>query len=277
MSYNKNDLVKLEDDILNCINDEFDINDIDTTNSKAKKFVNCLASLSKTLENPEVDNSYKSTLKQFYQNISLAYTDVIQQYIEYADKNQKLLKINFDIMERVQDFAGINIDKANKSKENLAITIAQEAQKKEEYRTISSINEPVSEASSDIESLSDFSSSKESQSVPDSSSESLQNSGKKRNFIKRAFDTISEMFKSNTRSNVSDQSNIGEIKSQSSLIKMIKVGIMGTKRTRDDPEITQAERISKKAKPTVAQPTPNTQPTINLSDKTQRETTRFRH
>ena len=257
--------------------DGFNINDIETTNSKAKKFVNSLVSLSKTLENPEVNNTYKTQLKQFYENISQAYTDVVKQYIDYADENQKLLKINFGIMERAQNIAGVYVEKANKSKENLAVTVAQDAQKKEEQQTLSSINEPMSEASSEIENSSEFSSTNDSQSVTHNSSENTQISGKKEGILKRVFDTIAEVFKTNARNNESEQSKAQKIKNSSSLAKMIKGGIMGTKRTREDHEITQVEHASKRSKPTVEQPTPSTLPTLNSSDIPQRETTRFRH
>ena len=278
MSYNKNDVVKLEDDLLDCVMEGFDINDIEATNNNAKKFINSLASLSKTLENPGVDDTYKNQLKQFYGNISQAYTDVIKEYIDYADKNQKLLKINFDLMERAQNIAGISIEKANKSKENLAATIAQEAQKKEEQQNISNMNEPMSEATSEIESSSDLSSFKEdAQSVQDNSSESSQNSVKKEGILKKVFNTIAEIFKPNIRLNENEQSKDQKTKSSSSLIKMIKGGIMGTKRTRDDFETTQEERSSKRAKPSVEQPALKTLPNLDSSDSPQRETPRVRH
>lgn len=276
MSYNKNDVLKLEDDLLDCVMDGFDINDSETTNSKAKKLVNNLAFLSKTLENPEINNTYKAQLKQFYENISQAYTDVIKQYIEYADKNQKLLKINFDLMERAQNIAGVNIEKANKFKENLAATIAQEVQKKYENTTISSLNEPISEAS-EIESSSEFSSTNDSRSVSRNSSDSSQNPGKKVGILKRMLDTIVEVFKPNTKLNENEQSKGQKSKSPSSLIKMMKGGIMGTKRTRDDFDTTQIERSSKRSKPSVEQPTPNTSHSLNSSDSPQSETPRIRH
>jgi hypothetical protein len=81
----------------------------------------------------------------------------------------------------------------------------------------------------------------------------------------------------NTRLNENEQSRDKKTKNPSSLIKMIKGGIMGTKRTRDDPEIAQVEHVSKKLKPTLEKPTPNIVPNSNSSDISQRETKRFRH